>query len=95
MPIESDLHVWSRPAFWTHYAKPLLRGRACARAHAQLNAIGPSYPLITIGIPTRNRASLVKDCVESALAQSYQNIEVLVSDNASTDDTLASSAIHQ
>ena len=49
----------------------------------------PSHPLITIGIPTRNRASLVMDCVDSALAQSYQNIEVLVSDNASTDDTVA------
>jgi len=48
-----------------------------------------TYPLITIGIPTRNRASLVKDCVDSALAQSYRNIEVLVSDNASTDGTLA------
>jgi hypothetical protein len=48
-----------------------------------------SDPLITLGIPTRNRESLMKDCVASALAQSYQNIEVLVSDNASTDDTLA------
>jgi glycosyltransferase involved in cell wall biosynthesis len=46
-------------------------------------------PLITIGIPTYNRAALVRNCVASALAQSYQNIEVLVSDNASTDDTLA------
>jgi glycosyltransferase involved in cell wall biosynthesis len=49
----------------------------------------PNYPLITIGIPTRNRASLLQDCVVAALAQSYRNIEVLVSDNASTDDTLA------
>ena len=47
------------------------------------------YPLITIGIPTYNRALLLKECVTGALAQSYQNIEVLVSDNASTDDTLA------
>jgi glycosyltransferase involved in cell wall biosynthesis len=46
-------------------------------------------PLITIGIPTYNRATFVKNCVASALAQSYQNIEVLVSDNASTDDTVA------
>ena len=52
-------------------------------------AVDSSYPLITIGIPTYNRASLVKNCVANALAQSYQNIEVLVSDNASTDDTLA------
>jgi glycosyltransferase involved in cell wall biosynthesis len=45
-------------------------------------------PLITIGIPTRNRASMVKDCVASALAQTYRNIEVLVCDNASSDDTI-------
>ncbi len=48
-----------------------------------------SSPLITIAIPTYNRGSLVKNCVRSALAQSYPNIEVLVSDNASTDDTVA------
>jgi glycosyltransferase involved in cell wall biosynthesis len=47
-----------------------------------------AFPLITIGIPTRNRSSLLKRCLESAFAQTYQNIEVLVSDNASTDDTL-------
>jgi len=46
-------------------------------------------PLVTIAIPTRNRAPLLTGCVASALAQTYQNIEVLVSDNASTDNTLA------
>jgi glycosyltransferase involved in cell wall biosynthesis len=51
-----------------------------------------SYPLITIGIPTYNRAALVKSCVESVFAQTYPNIEVMVSDNASTDDTLAALA---
>jgi glycosyltransferase involved in cell wall biosynthesis len=45
-------------------------------------------PLITIAIPTRNRAQLLQNCVASALAQSYSNIEVLVSDNASSDNTL-------
>jgi glycosyltransferase involved in cell wall biosynthesis len=30
---------------------------------------------------------LVKDCVSAALAQTYQNFEVLVSNNASTDET--------
>jgi len=47
-----------------------------------------AYPLITIGIPTYNRASLLKECVVSAFKQTYRNIEILVSDNASTDDTL-------
>jgi glycosyltransferase involved in cell wall biosynthesis len=50
---------------------------------------GRGYPLITVGIPTYNRAALVKSCVESVFAQTYPNIEVMVSDNASTDDTLA------
>ncbi|WP_442869562.1 glycosyltransferase family 2 protein [Bradyrhizobium sp. CCBAU 11386] len=44
-------------------------------------------PLVTIGIPTFNRAHWLKDCVLSALAQTYQRYEVIVSDNASTDET--------
>jgi glycosyltransferase involved in cell wall biosynthesis len=44
-------------------------------------------PLVTIAIPTFNRAALLKVCIKSALSQTYENIEVLVSNNASTDDT--------
>ena len=44
-------------------------------------------PLVTIAIPTFNRASWLGGCVCSALAQSYQRFEVLVSDNASSDET--------
>jgi glycosyltransferase involved in cell wall biosynthesis len=44
-------------------------------------------PLVTIAIPTFNRASLLKNCVKAALSQTYRHFEVLVSDNASTDDT--------
>jgi glycosyltransferase involved in cell wall biosynthesis len=44
-------------------------------------------PLVTIAIPTLNRASWLKECVFSALSQTYRNIEVIVSDNASTDET--------
>jgi glycosyltransferase involved in cell wall biosynthesis len=46
-----------------------------------------SGPLVTIGIPTFNRVHWLKDCVLSALAQSYQRYEIIVSDNASTDET--------
>ena len=46
------------------------------------------FPLVTIGIPTFNRAdSYLKDALKSAVSQSYSNIEVIVSDNASTDNT--------
>ncbi|MBR0696597.1 glycosyltransferase family 2 protein [Bradyrhizobium lablabi] len=44
-------------------------------------------PLVTIAIPTFNRAALLRGCIQAALAQTYNNIEVLVSDNASLDDT--------
>jgi glycosyl transferase family 2 len=50
-------------------------------------AMGSDLPLITVGIPTRNRSALLRGCVESVLAQTYPNIEILVSNNASTDDT--------
>lgn len=44
-------------------------------------------PFITIAIPTFNRAAWLRGCLVSALGQTYQNFEVLVSDNASTDET--------
>ena len=45
------------------------------------------YPLITIAIPTYNRAALLKGCVSAALAQSYPHFEIVVSNNASPDGT--------
>ncbi|MFX4262559.1 glycosyltransferase family 2 protein [Pelotomaculum propionicicum] len=44
-------------------------------------------PKVTIAIPTYNRAALLRQAVESALEQTYQDIEVLVADNSSTDNT--------
>jgi glycosyltransferase involved in cell wall biosynthesis len=47
-----------------------------------------SLPLVTIGIPTYNRAATyLREAVECALAQTYPNIEIVVSDNASPDNT--------
>ncbi len=47
----------------------------------------PDTPLVTIGIPTYNRAAMLSRSIESALCQDYSLIEVIISDNASTDDT--------
>jgi glycosyltransferase involved in cell wall biosynthesis len=46
-------------------------------------------PLATVGIPTFNRSGRLKHCVASILAQSFGNIEVVISDNGSSDDTWA------
>ena len=42
---------------------------------------------MTIGIPTYNRAELLREAIESALAQSFTNFRLLVCDNASDDRT--------
>ena len=46
-------------------------------------------PLVTIAVPTFNRAAALERCLESARAQSYPEIEIVVCDNASTDGTEA------
>lgn len=43
--------------------------------------------LVSICIPTYNRASFIHKAIDSALSQTYRNIEVIVVDNASTDNT--------
>lgn len=48
-----------------------------------------SGPLVTIAIPTRDRCGHLRRAVSSALAQTYTRLEVIVSDNASTDETAA------
>jgi glycosyltransferase involved in cell wall biosynthesis len=44
-------------------------------------------PKITVIIPTFNRAHCLSESIESALAQEYPHLEVIVCDNASTDST--------
>ena len=43
--------------------------------------------LVSIVIPAHNRADLIPETLKSASAQSYDNIEILVVDDAGTDDT--------
>src|SRR3990170_6863774 len=44
-------------------------------------------PRVSIGIPTYNRAGIVTDAIDSVLGQNYEPIDVVVVDDASTDDT--------
>lgn len=45
------------------------------------------YPLVSVLIPTYNRKELLKRAINSVLNQTYKNIEIYVTDNASTDGT--------
>lgn len=46
-------------------------------------------PLVSILIPTYNREKFIKECILSAINQSYKNIEIIIVDNNSSDKTSA------
>ena len=51
--------------------------------------MGESEPKVTVGIPIHNGAASIRATIDSVLHQTYRSLEILVVDNASTDDTEA------
>jgi len=47
-----------------------------------------SEPLVTLGIPAFNAENRIENCLRSMMAQTCTDVEILVSDNASTDKTI-------
>lgn len=47
-----------------------------------------NQPLVSIIVITYNSSEFVRETLDSALAQTYSNIEVIVSDDCSTDNTV-------
>lgn len=44
-------------------------------------------PLVSVLIPVYNRASIVGETIDCVINQSYKNLEIIICDNCSTDDT--------
>ncbi len=66
----------------------VMKGRSGTAAHtAGPPAASEQQDLVSIVIPTYNRADLVGESIESALNQSYPNVEVIVVDDGSVDNT--------
>ena len=51
------------------------------------NAAGTRPPLISIGMPIYNEEQFLAESLDALLSQTYPNLEILISDNASTDDS--------
>lgn len=46
-----------------------------------------SNPLVSIGVPVRNGGAYLADALQILVDQTYKNIEIIISDNNSSDDT--------
>ena len=44
-------------------------------------------PIISVVLPVYNGQNYIREAIESILAQTYANFELVISDNASTDET--------
>jgi glycosyltransferase involved in cell wall biosynthesis len=51
------------------------------------NEINIKNPLVSVVLPTYNRAGLIQEAIASVLEQSYSEFELLIWDDGSTDDT--------
>lgn len=73
------LNAHSRKTGTTKDEKPVLKTLKAGTSHI--------YPLISVIIPTYNRASMVAEAIESVLNQRFDTFELIVVDDGSTDET--------
>ena len=62
-------------------------GRELVDANASSENRAKDVPLVSVGLPTFNRATSLQRAMDSVLAQDYHGLELVISDNASSDLT--------
>ncbi|MEG4807419.1 glycosyltransferase [Microcoleus sp. F8-D3] len=63
--------------------------RGIRKKSSQVATVKNAPPLVSICIPTYNGEAFIAETIKSALAQTYPNIELIISDDGSTDSTIA------
>lgn len=74
------------------FIKKMASNSAKQEGDAEINwketmVVDSNEPLLTVGMPIYNGASTLTFALDSLLAQTYKNFQIIISDNASTDET--------
>src|SRR5262245_53244579 len=101
-PLGSTQALSSRTKLSTFEAKsvqgeeayPKVRRRALSRFGPKVGDFGPEdeslgRPLVSLIVTTHNNAGTLSACLSSLWQQTYASTEIIVVDNASTDNTRA------